>query len=130
MIIDISNEVYTNLKASLVGVTVLTSYPSTSPVFPCVVFEELSNVSNQTTVDSKGENYNDMAFEINIFSNSNNRLTEVKTIRKSIDEILADGYKMNRSFSGATPNYMDTDTQRYTLRYDFTIDKNKTIYRR
>lgn len=130
MIVDITNEVYTNLKTALVGITVLPSYPSTTPVFPCVLFEEMTNTSNLATIDTSGEKCNDVSFEVNIFSNADNKLTEVRAIRKQVDTILADGYRMTRMFGGATPNFMGTDSYRYTLRYSFTIDNNKKVYRR
>jgi len=130
MIIDIGNEVYTNLKASLVGITTFTAYPDTEPTFPCVVFSELTNTSNESTVDSGGEKYNDISFEVNIFSSSHAKLTEIKTIRKLVDDVMSSGYRMNRSFANPTPNYLDTSVERYTLRYDFTVDENKKVYRR
>lgn len=130
MIIDITNEVFTNLKAVLVGITVLPSYPSSTPVFPCVLLEEMDNTSNLGTIDSDGESCGDISFEVNIYSNSDNRATEIKSLRKIVDTLMADGYKMTRNFSAKTPNFMDTDCDRYTMRYDFTIDENKTIYRR
>lgn len=130
MIIDITNEVLTKIKTTLTGVTILTSYPSTVPIFPCVVIEESSNIINAVTVDSSGETHNDITFEINIFSNAPSKVTEAKLIRNQIDAIMSEFYGMDRDYSGSIPNFMDGDVYRYTLRYSFTISTNKTIYRR
>lgn len=130
MIIDITNEVYTNLKTTMTSVNVLISYPSTSPSFPCITIEEISNTTNRNTIDTNGEEYNDISFEINIFSDDANKITEMKTIRKQIDDIMSGQYRMTRGFSGQTPNFLDTNVYRYTLRYSCTIDSNKKIYRR
>lgn len=130
MIVDITNEVYTNLKDTMVTVTVLTAYPSTNPTFPCVTIEEISNTTNPNTIDTNGEQYNDISFEINIFSDGTSKVSETKTIRKQVDDIMSGQYRMTRGFSGVTPNFLDTNVQRYTLRYTCSINSNKMIYRR
>lgn len=130
MIVDIINEVYTTLKANLTGVTVLTTYPSTTPIFPCVVISEISNTTNLNTINTLGEQYNDISFDINIFSNSTTKLTESRTIRGQVDNIMSGQYRMTRSSSSEIPNYMDTNIYRYNLRYDCTINQDKQLYRR
>lgn len=130
MIVDIYNEVFTNIKNTLVGVNVKPSYPESVVKFPCVVFEEKSNSTNQRTIATNGENYNDITFEVNIFTNSESKVSEAKEIRIKIDNILNGQYRMPRTFSGQTPNFLDTRVYRYTLRYSFTIGQDKKIYRR
>lgn len=129
MIIDVTNEVFTNIKSKLTGITVLTSYPSTTPTFPCVLVEELSNTNYPRSNDSAGEHHNSVTLEINIFSDSQNKVSEVKSIRNQIDELMSNTYNMNRTFSGTVPNFLDTNVYRYILRYTFVIDSNKQIYR-
>lgn len=129
MIIDITNEVYSNLKIQLSPTTVLQNFPSTTPVFPCVVIEELVNTSHLDSRDTGGEKYNNVTFEINIFSNTQNKITQVKSIRNQIDVIMADSYGMTRTFSNPVPNFADTNIYRYTLRYTFTIDADKVIHK-
>lgn len=130
MIIDITNEIYTNIKTELSNVTVLTAYPLTTPIFPCVTVEESSNTTNGNSIDTEGEQYSDISFEINILSNATNKVTETKAIRKQIDDIMSGQYRMTRGFSGVTPNMIDMNVYRYTLRYSCTIDSTKKIYRR
>lgn len=129
MIVDISNEVFTSLKTALTGIRVETSYPSTTPTFPCVVFEELSNNTDPETIDTSGEKYNDLVFQIDIFSESETKNSEIKSIRDSIDNVMSDLYRMTRGYSGRTPNYLDEAIYRYTLRYNARVNSDKKIFR-
>lgn len=129
MIVEITNEIFDNIKTTLSDVTVLTSYTSGSTNFPCVSFEELGNETDLDTIDTSGENFNDITFEINIFSIAKNKSTEAKLIRNRIDNIMSGQYRMTRTFSDPTPNFADGNIYRYTLRYNTKVDINKTLYR-
>ena len=129
MIVDITNEIYTVLKQALTGVTVLEAYPSTVPTFPCIVVEEMQNLSDEETKDSSGFHYSRIALEINIFSNAENKISQVKNIRKQINDILNGNYKMNRDDARPVPNYADDNIYRYVLRYSAMVDSSRTIYR-
>ena len=129
MIIDIFSEVFTNIKQTLSDINVISSYPKTIPVFPCVVVDDKGNTTNIRSVDSSGETHNDGVFEIQIFSNTSNASTEIRSIRNRVDAIMSDEYGMNRTLSDYIPNYADLDVSRYILRYSFTIDKTKQIFR-
>lgn len=130
MIVDITNEIITKLKLELPTVKVLASYPITVPTFPCAIVEEQSNIVYDATIDSSGQQHSDVTLEINIFSNAKNKTTEVKEIRNNIDVIMTEVYGMYRGFASPTPNYLDENVYRYTLRYNGIVDKNKTIFRR
>jgi len=130
LIIDITNEVYTKLKSTVTSATILTEYPESTPVFPCVVFSELLNNTYEETIDTGGQNHGDVSFEVQIFSNSDTKITQVKSIRNSIDSVMADTYGMSRTYSNAVPNYMDTNIYRYVLRYTCIVDANRKIYGR
>lgn len=129
MIVDITNEIYTKLDSELSNVTVLPDYPSTTPIFPCVVIKEMANTQHIDTIDSSGSQHCDITIEINIFSNAENKRTQAKGIRDEIDSIMDGMYGMNREHSGEVPNYSDTNIYRYVLRYSGVIDKNKKIHR-
>jgi hypothetical protein len=129
MIVDITNEIFTNIKTTLTNVTVETSYYSGVTSFPFVSFEEYGNETDLDTIDTSGENFNVITFEINIFSNAKNKSTEVKTIRTLIDNIMSGTYRMTRTFGEPTPNFADGNIYRYTLRYTTKVDVNKKLYR-
>lgn len=129
MIVDIFSEVYTILKKEIPNI--FPYYPSSTPKFPCVTITESSNITNTNTIDSSGEKHNDITFEVNIFSDSlDTKHGEVRVIREKVDSIMSGKYKMIRGFSGQTPNMSDMNIYRYTLKYSFTINENKVIYRR
>lgn len=128
MIVDITNNIITRLDTDLTA-TVLNAMPSTTPSFPCVVVEEISNPEDMETVDSSGAKYSNVVMQIDIFTNSSKRVSDAKDLRNSIDSILSDEYGMSRDFAGRTPN-LDDSIYRYTLRYSALIDSNLKIYRR
>ena len=70
MIVDIRNEVFTKLKTDITTATVLSEHQSTTPKFPCIIFEEVDNTTVYDTVDTSGEKHNQLSFEINIYSNA------------------------------------------------------------
>ena len=130
MIIDISNEVLTEIKTSLPDVAVLTEFPMKKPSFPCITFRDSGNTTHIDSVDSGGEQHNEISFEINIFSNGKNKITKAKEIRNTIDGIMSDKYNMTRDLSDQIPNFADESIYRYVLRYSCIVDKSERIYRR
>ena len=130
MIIDVANEIYTKLKTDITDAPVLFSYPTEKPEFPCIIFEEISNKTDTDSVDSAGEQVNEIVMEINIFTTGETKRTLANSLRNQVDTIMSDYYNCNRGYSEATVNYLDDSIYRYILRYDFKIDKNKKIYRR
>jgi hypothetical protein len=130
MIIDVANEIYTKLKTDIADANVFFSYPTEQPEFPCIVFEELRNATDLESVDSAGEQINEIIMEINIFTTGETKRTLANSLRSQVDLIMSDYYNCNRGYSESTVNYLDDSIYRYTLRYDFKIDKNKKIYRR
>ena len=129
MIIDITNEILTDLKDELTGVTLLTSYAPTTPKFPTVTVEEMSNSDNMRTKDSGGVQHNDISFIIDIYTTGNKKMSEAKDIRNKINTIISGKYGLARGKSSPIPNYLDASIYRYRLTYTGTISKNKTIYR-
>ena len=129
MIIDIENELYNVIKTELNDVNVEKEKKKKSVSFPCITITEISNNIDENTVDTSGETHNVQAFEINIFTSGNLKVSIAKTLRKRVDNIMSDTYKMSRDFSSQTPNYVDEDIYRYTLRYSCIVSKNKKIYR-
>lgn len=130
MIVDIINELYSELKSTLTDVNVFPAYPNETPSFPCLVIEEVFNTSRMDTHDSSGYKHSDINIEINIFSDAENKIGQVKDIRDRVDAIMNDKYNMARDDSRPVTNLADSNIYRYILRYSFSIDSNKKIYRR
>lgn len=129
MIVDITNEVLTDIKAKLNNVTVLSSYQSNISKFPVVVVEELDNSAYLDTKDSAGFQHSNIAFTIEIYTKGNQKMTDAKKIRNDIDEVMSEEYGMTRGRPVTIPNYLDNSIYRYKLTYTGKIDRNKTIYR-
>lgn len=129
--IDISNKILTHLKANLTDAKVTAEYPQGKTMtFPLVTIREISNDTYEDTVSSKGEVHSSVSFEINIYSNSRNKISDVKKIRNNVDNIMSGTYNMNRNISTEVPNYADINVYRWMLRYSCVVDENLKIYRR
>lgn len=129
MIIDITNQVLTDIKNELSDIAVLSSYQSNISSFPIVIVEELDNSAYMDTKDSGGFQHSSIAFSIEIYTKGNKKMSEAKHIRNKIDEIMSNDYGMSRGRPTIIPNYLDNSIYRYKLNYTGIIDKNKTIYR-
>jgi hypothetical protein len=88
------------------------------------------NNTDTETVDTSGETHNVVAFDINIFSDAQNKRTVCRNLRNSVDAIMADKYGMERSDTGQIPNFADLNIYRYNIRYNCIVDENKLITRR
>jgi hypothetical protein len=130
MIIDISNEVYTKLKTELVGVEIGSTFLEAPSTYPFVTFSEVSNTAFGDTKDSSGEQHNQLAFEVNIFTIGDDKKSQAKNLRKMIDDVLSGYYNMDRDFSDEIPNFLNQNVYRYVMRYSCLVDKNKVIYGR
>lgn len=128
--IDITNRILTQLKNLFPSVTVTGEYTQDNElVFPVITLRELENTTFTETVSSAGEEHSALSFEINIFSNSKNKITDVKELRNSVDNIMSSTYNMNRTTSTEVRNYADVNVYRWVLRYSCVVDNNLTIYR-
>lgn len=128
MIVDIVNDIITEIKAEYPSYTVLQEFPERTPNFPCVLVDEQSNIVNQNTLDSGGYHHSNITIKVEVITKGTGKITSAKKIRKEIDDILAGKYLMERFGSNRVPNF--TDTSLYVLRstYRGIVDKNKRIY--
>lgn len=129
MMIDITNEILTKLKSELDGVSVLSTYQSTTNNFPTVTIEEVDNSVYTPSKDSAGYQHSNLAFMIEIYTNGSRRMSDAKLLRSKIDNIMSKDYGMARGRPIVIPNYLDSSVYRYRLTYTGLIDKNKKIYR-
>lgn len=130
MIVDITNEIIDIISTALPTVDVLSANPEIATSFPCMVITELENTSALAYRSSSGDEYSSIGIKVEIFTIGDTKTTDAKTIRNSVDSILADEYSMNRSFTGEVPNYSDKNIYRYTMIYDCTVNDRKQIFRR
>lgn len=133
--IDIENELINRISAKLreqcEGVYVTGEYVKSPPTFPCVSIVEVDNQVYRNGRDSgEIENFAQVAYEINVYSNKKiGRKTECKRITGIADSEMA---KLGFTRTVYTPvqNERDATIYRIVTRYRAVVDKNKTIYRR
>lgn len=130
MIVDITNEILTDLKTTITDAKVLSSYQPTTTSFPVIVCEETDNVSDDNTKDSSGFTHCKITLNIEIYTNGPNRMSKAKTLRVVVDSILSDKYGLSRISQRPIPNFNDSDIYRYQISYVGSVDKNKKIFRR
>lgn len=99
--IDIHNKVfdtvYTAVTTSYPSADVTTGYDAKNAVFPCVVVEEVENSPYQSAnTDGCAENYTRVAFEVSVYTNTENvAKSDGRNIIKIIDTALQ-GLKFRR----------------------------------
>ena len=136
--IDIENELYTKiataLRSQFPNISMFGEDARVPSSFPCVSFVEADNYSHEPSEDSSGnENYVNVMYEVNVYSNNlNGKKTECKTILAIIDNIMM-GLGFARTMKN--PVTMDDATiHRIMARYIATVSASNSasnkIYRR
>lgn len=133
--IDIENEIFTKIDTLLkttYGNSFNTSsvYQNTPPSFPSVSIVEEDSYSDIATQDSEScEKCINVMYEINVYSNKNNRKKiEAKAIFTLINDLMI-SLGFTRQMTSRIPN-VDNSIYRILGRYIAKVDKNKKIYRR
>lgn len=134
--IDIENQVYSKIRAELLEdypkIYMPEAYTPQVSTFPCVIVEEKTNTPNLESITTHNtENYSNLMYEINIYTNSSTKKTEAKAIRDKVNDIMMNYFGMERSYCSNIPNLVDSSIYRIVLRYTCKVDNNtKVIYRR
>ena len=131
--IDIENELYTKVATALrshyANISIFGEDARVPSSFPCVSFVEADNYTNIASVDSAGEQYANVMYEVNVYSNNQSgKKTECKAILGIIDSIMLH-YGFTRSMKN--PITMDDATIcRISARYTGVVSSTQKIYRR
>ena len=133
--IDIENELFTKiataLRAEFSGIYVVGEYVNAPSKFPAVYIVEQDNTVNRATRDTSGiENFVDVMYQVDIYSNKNKgKKSECKAIAALVDEQFA-SLGFTRSFLNPVPNIDDGTIYRMTGRWIATVSKDNSVYRR
>jgi len=132
--IDIENEIVTlvyNTVTPIYESAQVVSELNLSPsVFPNICVEEISNVTYNSSADSKSnENHADIIIEVNIFTN---RISGKKTQAKDIENLINNALvSVGFTRTMSTPIALNNGTMyRRVSRYNAVVDKNNTIFGR
>lgn len=130
--IDIEEEVFENISECITelfpNIKVYGEELDIPSSFPCVTFYEFDNTVLESTGDSiSPENHAVITFEANVFSNSQERKAECKSILNTIDEkMLCSGFI--RILKNEMALEDDTSIYRMFARYRAVVSKDKQIY--
>lgn len=129
---DAYYQIYNELKTRLemIDIPIRDSYQYKHNDLPCVVIEEINNNIDLETIDTEGVFIENVALEVNFYSKSKSPRFELKSAIEVVDDYMTNELRTNRSFSNRTPNLFDNSIYRYTIRYNFQVDKYNTVYRR
>ena len=129
--IELINRISAKLREQYEGVYVTGEYVKSPPELPCVSIVEVDNQVYRNGRDSgEIENFAQVAYEINVYSNKKvGRKTECKRIMGiAVSEMAKLGF--TRTVYTPVQNERDATIYRIVTRYRAVVDKNKTIYRR
>ena len=133
--IDIENELFTKIataiRAEFSGAYVVGEYVNAPSKFPAVYIVEQDNTVNRATRDTSDiENFADVMYQVDIYSNKNKgKKSECKAIAALVDEQFA-SLGFTRSFLNPVPNIDDGTIYRMTGRWIATVSKDNIVYRR
>ena len=133
--IDIENELFTKIataiRAEFSGAYVVGEYVNAPSKFPAVYIVEQDNTVNRATRDTSDiENFADVMYQVDIYSNKNKgKKSECKAIAALVDEQFA-SLGFARSFLNPVPNIDDGTIYRMTGRWIATVSKDNSVYRR
>ena len=124
-------KIATAIRAEFSGAYVVGEYVNAPSKFPAVYIVEQDNTVNRATRDTSDiENFADVMYQVDIYSNKNKgKKAECKSIAAFIDGMFA-RMGFTRSFLNPVPNIDDGTIYRMTGRWIATVSKDNIVYRR
>lgn len=127
---DIFNGVFQRLKTERPEILVIGEYVRTPGKFPCVMlFEEDAPSYERGMTQSSVEEFTNVLYRAEIYSNREGKKTDCRKIAAIVDEEMLN-YGFTRTLLQPVANLEDASVYRITARYKAVASKNKTIYRR
>ena len=131
--IDISNEIYTDLSKALAlydtNIETAGVYQNAPSHYPFVSFEEIDNSIYENGMDCcEIENFVNVDYEINIYTQNKDKKSKGDKIANVVDTLLK-----SKGLVRITRNILqDTNetTYRIVMRYSGVVSKDHIVYRR
>jgi|SRR6056297_1343551 len=129
MIVDVSNQIFSELFTLLDGMATISRPNQDNPLeYPYVTFDDFDNGDIAESKDTSGVKYTSIGFEIQIYTKGDTRMTDAKELRLLIDEKLSGEHGFLRTTSQKIPNLRDDSIYRYVIRYEGIVDENEKVY--
>lgn len=110
------NKVATVLREKYEGIKVYGEYVAEPALFPCVNMWESNNAVNVQHEDTSAlDNYVNVTYTIQVFTNSPTKKLDGKAIAQDIDAIMTE-FRLRRSLFSQVPN-IDRTIYRIEMRY-------------
>ena len=131
--ISIFNELYTLLVNALTShdseIETSSVYQNVPSKYPFVSFEEIDNsVYEQGSDDEEIENFVNVDYEVNIYTQNPQKKSKGEKIAQVVDTLMK-----SKGFIRTTKNaFQDTNetTYRIVIRYSGVVSKDNVVYRR
>ena len=135
--IDIESQIFTKIADAIHATTgysdvyCTSMYEPNPESFPCVsVWEDANAVWRKGRDQSNMENFNDVGYLVEIYSNKEpGKKAEAKALADIVDSVMAD-LNMTRVLRYPTPNLADASVYRITIRYRGIVSSDGKIYYR
>ena len=125
---QVFNAVYNAVTSEYGDIDIKGEYVNTPSSFPCVTFDELSNVSSN--LDNGEIKFTDVQYRVQVFSNkANGKRGEARAIFKTIEECLY-GLNLTCKTFTTTPTIYNSNVYEIQATFEGTISSNGVIYRR
>lgn len=125
--VDITNFVYTKVKAAVLSVAsdakVEKTYQNSPTNFPCVTVIDLDTAEISKTLDYAQRKYR-YSCQIDIYMIGGTKEIVAKKIRDVISDVLEKELHMQCTTSRPVTNAADTTIYRYVMRFDCKIDED------
>ena len=130
--LDLTNSIYTQIKAAVVALypaaKVEKTYQADTTVFPYVTIDDLGNPEIGRNLSGTGKQSNP-SWQIDIYANGSTGEIVAKKIRDAIIPVCEGAFFLHRDDSRHTTNVADVTIYRWTLRYSCKVDEeNQYIY--
>lgn len=128
---ELFTKIATALRTEFTSIFVVGEYVNAPSKFPAVYIVEQDNAVHRAGGDTSNiENYSDVMYQVDIYSNKNKgKKAECKAIAAFVDAQFA-ALGFTRTFMNPVPNMDDGTIYRITARFQAVVGNDNVIYRR
>lgn len=134
MDINIYDEIYNSLEKYMAGNPIglygaaLVHYPSTSPTYPYVVFDEVRNQSFGRSYGEVSDKVASLGYRVRVYGKTKGSASKMKIARSivgMVDEFLTEYVGLKQVSSNPDPNIADGDLYGIVVMYETKYYENR-----